>query len=63
MQDLEWLQSFLEESIPIWRDDPVVYFREVLQFEPDEWQADAARDLAKFPKVSIKSGQGIGTCS
>ena len=60
MQDLEWLQSFLEESIPIWRDDPVVYFREVLQFEPDEWQANAARDLAKFPKVSIKSGQGIG---
>ena len=60
MSDLDWLQGFLEESIPLWREDPVMFFREVLQFEPDEWQANAARDLAGFPKVSIKSGQGVG---
>lgn len=58
--DIEWLSEFLEESIPLWRDDPVEYFREVLAFEPDEWQAEAARDLAHNPKVSIKSGQGVG---
>ena len=60
MDDLSWFREFLEESIPIWREDPVVYFREVLRFEPDDWQADAARDLAASPKVSIKSGQGVG---
>lgn len=60
MDDLGWLKEFLDESIPIWREDPVVYFQEVLQFEPDEWQAEAARDLATSPKVSIKSGQGVG---
>lgn len=60
MGNLDWLSDFLDESIPIWQEDPVVYFREVLQFEPDEWQAEAARDLAHHPKVSIKSGQGVG---
>ena len=58
--NMDWLSNFLDESIPIWRDNPVIYFREVLQFEPDEWQAEAARDVAHNPKVSIKSGQGVG---
>ena len=58
--NMDWLSNFLDESIPIWRDNPVIYFREVLQFEPDEWQAEAAMDLAHNPKVSIKSGQGVG---
>lgn len=58
--DMSWLEDFLDESIPIWTEDPVVFFREVLEFEPDKWQAKAARDLAHNPKVSIKSGQGVG---
>ena len=58
--NMEWLSDFLDESIPLWRDDPVMFFREVLGFEPDEWQAEAAEDLAHNPKVSIKSGQGVG---
>ena len=60
MDSMNWLSDFLDESMPIWRDNPVIYFREVLQFEPDEWQAEAAMDLAHNPKVSIKSGQGVG---
>ena len=60
MNDVGWLADFLEESIPIWQEDPVMYMREVLQFEPDDWQAQAALDLAQHPKVSIKSGQGVG---
>lgn len=56
----EILDNFLQESIPIWRKNPVVFFREVLDFEPDDWQRKAAMDLAKNPKVSIKSGQGVG---
>lgn len=57
---MNWLTSFLDESIPIWRNDPVIFFREVLEFEPDDWQAEAAGNLAHSPKVSIKSGQGVG---
>lgn len=59
MDDIQF-SEFLDESIPLWRTDPVIFFREVLGFEPDEWQAQAARDLAENPKVSIKSGQGVG---
>ena len=59
MDDIQF-SEFLDESIPLWRNNPVMFFREVLGFEPDEWQAEAARDLAANPKVSIKSGQGVG---
>lgn len=59
MDDIQF-SEFLDESIPLWRNDPVMFFREALGFEPDEWQAEAARDLAANPKVSIKSGQGVG---
>ena len=36
--NMDWLSDFLDESIPLWRDDPVMFFREVLGFEPDEWR-------------------------
>jgi hypothetical protein len=58
--DMKWLGDFLDISIPMWQEDPVIFFREVLRFEPDKWQAEAARDLAHHPRVSIKSGQGVG---
>ncbi len=58
--DMGWLADFLDESIPLWRESPEMFFREVLQFEPDAWQREAANDLAHNPKVSIKSGQGVG---
>lgn len=56
----EWLDEFLEESIPLWRSDPVLFMREVLLFEPDDWQIEVARDLRDYPRVSVKSGQGVG---
>ena len=49
--DNEWLDSFLEESIPLWKADPVLFFREVLLFEPDDWQQAVAYDLRDYPKV------------
>ena len=58
--DMDWLSSFLDESIPIWVDNPVIFFQEVLNFTPDDWQREAANDLAHYRKVSIKSGQGVG---
>ncbi len=55
-----WLDAFLEESIPIWQKDPVSFCIEVLDFVPDEWQEAVLKDLAVSPKVSVKSGQGVG---
>lgn len=51
---------FFQKKIPIYRKDPVLFAREVLLFEPDEWQRKALQDLASNPKVAIKSGQGVG---
>lgn len=60
MGDVQWLDEFLEESIPQWIDDPVLFFKEVLNFIPDDWQEAAACDLRDKNKVAIKSGQGVG---
>lgn len=53
-------KRFFQRKIPEYRKDPVLFAREVLKFEPDEWQSGALIDLAENPKVSIKSGQGVG---
>lgn len=52
--------QFFQQRVPVYRREPVVFAREVLLFEPDEWQAEALNDLAESPKVAIKSGQGVG---
>lgn len=51
---------FFHKRVPMYRKDPVAFAREVLVFEPDEWQKSALMDLAANPKVAIKSGQGVG---
>lgn len=53
-------RQFFKNKIPEYRKNPVLFAREVLKFEPDEWQQDALMDLAENPKVAIKSGQGVG---
>ena len=53
-------RRFFKERIPVYRADPVLFAREVLEFEPDKWQKDALLDLAGNPKVAVKSGQGVG---
>lgn len=60
MSNDSWLDEFLDESIPLWREDPVLFMREVLLFEPDDWQIKVAHDLRDYPRVSVKSGQGVG---
>ena len=54
---------FFQKKIPVYRKNPVLFAREVLFFEPDEWQKKALMDLAESPKVAIKSGQGVGKTS
>lgn len=58
--DKDWLDEFLDESIPLWTADPVMFMRDVLAFEPDDWQIEVSRDIRDYPKVSVKSGQGVG---
>ncbi len=53
-------KQFFSKRIPKYREDPVLFAREVLKFEPDDWQKEALMDLANNPKVAIKSGQGVG---
>ncbi len=53
-------RRFFSKRIPAYRKDPVLFAREVLRFEPDDWQKEALVDLAENPKVAIKSGQGVG---
>lgn len=51
---------FFQKKIPVYRKNPITFAREVLLFEPDEWQQSALIDLTQSPKVAIKSGQGVG---
>jgi Superfamily II RNA helicase len=53
-------RRFFAQRVPLYRKDPVLFAREVCNFEPDEWQQEALMDLAKNPKVAVKSGQGVG---
>ncbi len=39
-------KEFFKKRIPVYRKNPVLYAREVLLFEPDEWQQAALMDLA-----------------
>lgn len=56
-------KQFFQQRIPQYRKSPVLFAREVLLFEPDEWQQFALMDLAENAKVAIKSGQGVGKTS
>lgn len=53
-------QRFFAQKIPRYRQEPVQFAREVLRFEPDEWQKNVLNDLAHCPKVTVRSGQGVG---
>ena len=57
--------AFFQRRIPEYRRDPVLFVREVLHAEPDDWQIAVMRDLAdpKCKRVTTRSGQGVGkTC-
>lgn len=49
-----------KQRVPAYQKDPVLFAREVCKFEPDEWQEKVLRDIAENPRVSVRSGHGVG---
>ena len=47
-------------AIDYYYDKPVAFCQDILHLDPDEWQERVLNDLAEFPKVSVRSGQGVG---
>ncbi|GGC87891.1 DEAD/DEAH box helicase family protein [Enterococcus wangshanyuanii] len=47
-------------AIDYYYDKPVAFCQDILFLDPDEWQENVLNDLAEFPKVSVRSGQGVG---
>lgn len=50
----------LGAAIDYYYDKPTAFCQDVLHLDPDEWQDNVLSDLAKHPKVSVRSGQGVG---
>jgi phage terminase large subunit len=49
------------QFITLYRKDPVLFVKEVLGVEPDEWQMDFLNAVATGErKISIRSGHGVG---
>jgi phage terminase large subunit len=49
------------QFITLYRVDPVLFVKEVLGVEPDEWQQDFLNAVASGErKISIRSGHGVG---
>jgi hypothetical protein len=49
------------QFITLYRIDPVLFVKEVLGVEPDEWQQDFLNAVASGErKISIRSGHGVG---
>lgn len=50
----------LAQSMKQYIDDPVLFVRNVLKVEPDDWQIECLRALAKNPRIAVRSGHGVG---
>lgn len=47
-------------AIDYYYDRPIEFCQDILLLDPDGWQKKVLNDLAEFPKVSVRSGQGVG---
>ena len=48
------------KRIPLYQKNPVLFAQEVCKFSPDPWQRDVMMDIASHPRVSVRSGHGVG---
>ena len=46
--------------IQVWRNDPVLFVKEMFGAEPDAWQAEALQALVTNDRIAIRSGHGVG---
>lgn len=53
------MNDFLE-ILDYYYDNPVAFFEDILSMTPDDWQKNVLNDLVEHPKVSVRSGQGVG---
>lgn len=50
----------LMDALEIYYDDPAAFLEDMLGMKCDDWQNEVAADVAAYPKVVVKSGQGVG---
>ncbi len=60
MAEISKYKADFIQRLPYYRVEPNLFFKEITGFIPDDWQEAVARDLGKNPKVSVKSGHGVG---
>lgn len=53
------MNDFLE-ILDYYYDNPVAFFEDILGMIPDDWQKEVLNDLIDHPKISVRSGQGVG---
>ena len=52
--------ELFKQRVPLYQKDPVLFAKEVCNFQPDDWQEKVFMDIAKKPRVSVRSGHGVG---
>lgn len=53
-------KEFFRQRVPIYQKNPVLFAKEVCHFNPDPWQEAVMMDVATSPRVSVRSGHGVG---
>lgn len=52
--------DFFKSRIALYKKDITLFAREQFQFIADDWQIKVFDDVPKYPRISVKSGQGAG---
>ena len=48
------------EALQYYIDRPVEFAEDILNVVPTKYQREVMNDVAKYPRVSVKSGHGVG---
>lgn len=54
------MEEDLIEALEFYYDNPTAFLEDLLGMKCDDWQEKVAADVAAYPKVTVKSGQGVG---
>jgi phage terminase large subunit len=52
--------AIFKKKVKTYRKKPWLFAIEVCNFYPDTWQTGVLKDIAENPKVTVRSGQGVG---